>query len=292
MQDALWVIVGPTASGKTELALRLAEREGGEILSADSVQVYRYFDVGSSKPSAEEQARAAHHLIDLLEPNESMDTATWSALADERIATLRAAGKVPIVCGGTFLWVKTLLRGLAPAPRADEAVRARHRALVEQNGRAALHATLAKVDPEMAAKLNPNDFVRVSRALEVYELSGKPMSQWQAEHGFRQSRHHARLVGIERSGDEMDARIRARAEAMLQAGLREEVRGLMERGFADAKPMGSVGYKQVLAAERGELPEAELLDAIVRATRIFVRRQRTWLRDEDVQWLAPETLPD
>ncbi len=303
---ALWVVVGPTASGKTELALRMCERLGGEIISADSVQVYRHFDIGSGKPSAEERARATHHLVDIVEPTENMDAAIWSARADDAIACVRARGRVPIVCGGTFLWVKTLLRGLAPAPTADDGVRAAHRALVDSEGRAALHAKLAEVDPVSAERLNPNDFVRVSRALEVFELSGKPMSQWQQEHAFQDTRYEARLLGVRRTPQELDARIRARAEAMLAAGWAEEVRSLAARGFADTKPMGAVGYKQVLAAHRAEQcddnvraeqprgadvdakappSEAELLDNIVRATRVFARRQRTWLRDEDVKWL-------
>ncbi len=302
-EPALRVVVGPTASGKTELALRMAEQLSGEIISADSVQVYRHFDIGSGKPDAGERGRAVHHLIDIVEPTAAMDAAIWSARADAAIADVRARGRVPIVCGGTFLWVKTLLRGLAPAPTADESVRAVHRALVESEGREALHAKLAKVDPVSAERLNPNDFMRVSRALEVFELSGKPMSQWQQEHAFQDARYEARLLGVGRTPEELDARIRARAEAMLAAGWAEEVRALSARGFTDTKPMGAVGYKQVLAAQSAELQraegvgaepppsEAELLDSIVRATRVFARRQRTWLRDENVEWLEPGELP-
>ncbi|HMR06866.1 MAG TPA: tRNA (adenosine(37)-N6)-dimethylallyltransferase MiaA, partial [Polyangiaceae bacterium] len=182
-KDTLLVVVGPTASGKTELALKMAQRLHGEIVSADSVQVYRHFDIGSGKPSADEQARATHHLVDIVDPTDSMDAAAWAARADAAIRDIRARGRVPIVCGGTFLWVKALLRGLSPAPRGDETLRAAHRAIAEAEGRSALHARLAQVDAASAERLNPNDFVRVSRALEVFELSGKPMSQWQAEHG-------------------------------------------------------------------------------------------------------------
>ncbi len=266
----------------------MAQRLHGEIVSADSVQVYRHFDIGSGKPSADEQARATHHLVDIVDPTDSMDAAAWAARADAAIRDIRARGRVPIVCGGTFLWVKALLRGLSPAPRGDETLRAAHRAIAEAEGRSALHARLAQVDAASAERLNPNDFVRVSRALEVFELSGKPMSQWQAEHGFKDARYAARLIGVRRTPEELDQRIRLRAAAMFEAGWVEEVRRLTGRGFAATKPMAAVGYKQVLAAVSAETPPSAeaLLDEVVRATRVFARRQRTWLRDEDVQWLS------
>src|SRR5262245_30491550 len=193
----LLVVVGPTASGKTALAIELAERHGGEILSADSVQVYRHFDIGTGKPSAAELARAPQHLLDLVEPEQTLDAARWAELADAEIRAILARGKRPIVCGGSFLWVRALLYGLAPAPPASEAIRVQHRAIAaEADGRARLHARLAEVDPPSAARLAANDFVRVSRALEVFELSGKPLSDWHAGHGFREPRFRARLLGV------------------------------------------------------------------------------------------------
>jgi len=283
--DELLVVVGPTASGKTELAIRLAERFDGEIVSADSVQIYRGYDIGSGKPSADERARAPHHLIDVTGALAPIDAQTFADLADQTIADIKRRGRVPIVCGGTFLWVKALVQGLAPAPPKDDEIRARHVAIADAEGRAALHARLAEVDPESAARLAPNDLVRVSRALEIFELSGKPQSQFFAEHGFRDHRHDARLVGVARARDELDERIRARVLAWLDAGWIDEVRALLDKGHASARPMGSVGYKQVRAHLEGELSREELPDAIVRATRVFVRRQRTWLRDEPVLWV-------
>lgn len=287
----LLVVVGPTASGKTDLAIRLAEASNGEIVSADSVQVYRHFDIGSGKPNADERSRARHHLVDVCDPLESIDAAQWAARADRAIADIRARGKVPILCGGTFLWIRALLYGLASAPPADEALRNRHRALADERGRDALHAELALADAESAARLNPNDFVRVSRALEVYELTGKPMSEWQKEHGFRERRFDARLVGlgVAQDRERLDERIRARVRSMLDGGWLDEVRDLLGRGFGDARAMAAVGYRQVREAvdSREESAEsAELRSAIVRATRIFARRQRTWLRDEPVRWLG------
>lgn len=284
--DELLVVVGPTATGKTELAIRLAERLGGEVVGADSVQIYAGFDIGSGKPTAEELARAPHHLIGVADPLVPVEAQRFAALAEAAVAGIRARGKVPIVCGGTFLWVKALVWGLAPMPGADPALRAEHARLAETEGRAALHARLAAVDAASAARLAPNDLVRVSRALEVLALSGKPMSAWQAEHGFRTARHRARLVGVLRSPEELDARIARRTDAWLAGGWIEEVRGLVARGYGQARAMGSVGYREVLAHVEGRLPADALAEAVVRSTRVFVRRQRTWLRDLDVQYVA------
>jgi tRNA dimethylallyltransferase len=285
----LLVIVGPTASGKTELAVRLAEAIGGEVVGADSVQVYRRFDIGTGKPSAEERARAPHHLVDVVEPLEPMDAAQWALRAEGAIDDIIARGKTPLVCGGAFLWVRSLLFGLAPTPTADTRVRERHRVTAEAQGRAALHAELARVDPETAARLAPNDFVRVSRALEVHELTGVPQSQWHAQHGFREPRYEARLVGVQRSPDELSARISERVAAMLRAGWIDEVQALLADGFGAARAMRSVGYRQIADALENDAT-AELAEKIVRATRIFARRQRTWLRDEPVEWIAPDAI--
>jgi tRNA dimethylallyltransferase len=289
----LLVVVGPTATGKTELAVELSERHGGEIVSADSVQIYREFVVGTGKPSAEERARVAHHLIDVVDPLEPVDAARFAELAERAIEDIRARGKRPIVCGGTFLWVRAHVYGLAPAPPADPAVRARHRALVEAEGRPALHAALAAVDAVAATRLAPNDFVRVSRALEVFELTGAPLTSFHEQHGFRTPRYQARLLGVKRAPAELDERIARRVRGMLAAGWVDEVRSLLAAGYGSARAMGSVGYKQIHEALRAEtsLDDDILYDPIRRATRVFARRQRTWLRDENVEWLEPGTLP-
>lgn len=288
--ERLLCVVGPTASGKSALALRLAQQLGGEILSADSMQLYRGFDIGTGKPSAEERALVPHHLLDVTSPLEVWDAARWAGEAARLIADVRGRGKLPIVCGGTFLWVRALIYGLADAPRGDEELRARHRVWAEAEGRAALHARLAQVDPISAARLSPNDFVRVSRALEVFELTGTPLSRVQAEHGFREQRFAVRLIGVARERPELDALIAARVRGMLEAGLVSEVERLVAEGFAEARAMGSVGYRQVREARAAgsASDEAGLADAIVRATRVFARRQRTWLRDQPVEWLPPD----
>jgi tRNA dimethylallyltransferase len=284
--NELITVVGPTASGKTDLAVALARRWGGEVVSADSVQIYREFDVGSGKPTLDQRAGVPHHLIDALHPLDAIDARAYAMLADQAIAEIRRRGRVPVVCGGTFLWIKALVLGLADTPPADPAIRAKHAAIVAAGGREALHSDLRVVDPATAARLAPNDFVRVSRALEVFQLTGRPLSAWHAEHGFSRERYHARLVGVAQAREDLDRRIAARVASMLDRGWVEEVRLLIGRGYLDARAMASVGYKQVRAHVEGSLPQSELEGAIVRATRVFARRQRTWLRDQPVTWVV------
>jgi tRNA dimethylallyltransferase len=279
-------VVGPTASGKTALAVALAERLGGEVVSADSVQIYRGFDVGSGKPTADELRRAAHHLVSTLDPMAHVDAASWAERAARAIEDIRMRGRVPIVCGGTFLWVKALQFGLAEAPAASAEIRARHRAMAEAEGRPALHARLRALDPESAERLHPNDLVRISRALEVHELTGRPLSAWQREHAFAHERHAMTLLAIGRDAAALTERIRLRVREWLGKGWIEEVEGLVAAGHGEARAMGSVGYAQVMAMLRGELAREELEVSIVRATRVFARRQRTWLNHADVRWLG------
>ncbi|HEX8796732.1 MAG TPA: tRNA (adenosine(37)-N6)-dimethylallyltransferase MiaA, partial [Polyangiaceae bacterium] len=224
-----------------------------------------------------ELERAPHHLVSTIDPLEPMDAAAWAVLASRAIDDVRARGRVPIVCGGTFLWIKALLYGLAETPAASPELRERLRAVAEAEGRPALHARLREVDPESAARLHPNDLVRVSRALEVWELTGKPMSVWQREHAFARERHRARLVAIAHDPASLTERIQQRAHAWVAGGWIEEVQALLARGYGEARAMSSVGYAQVRAMLAGELPREELEIAIVRATRVFARRQRTWL---------------
>lgn len=283
--SVLICIVGPTASGKTALASRFAASVSGEIVTADSVQIYRELDIGSGKPTPEELALAPHHLVSTIDPMSPCDAARFVGLADAVIADVADRGRVPIVCGGSYLWIKALVWGLVDAPPADEAMRARHREMAERDGRAALHEELRKVDPESAARLHPNDVVRVSRALEVFESSGEKMSALHAAHGFAEMRHRAKLFALSCTPGELDARIEARVAAFLRAGWIDEVRALLARGRGDARAMGAVGYREIVAYLRGEIAESELQNAIIRSTRIFARRQRTWLGHEPVTLL-------
>jgi tRNA dimethylallyltransferase len=292
LKERLLAVVGPTASGKSELALRLCRRIGGEIVSADSVQIYRRFDIGSAKASKAERAEVPHHFIDEFDALEPVDAARFAELARARIGEIVARGKRPVVCGGTFLWVRALVYGLALAPAGDEAIRARHRKEAEQHGRAWLHARLLQVDPESHARLGPNDLVRVSRALEVYELTGKPLSALQSEHGFRQADYDLRCVGIRHDRARLTERIDQRVADMFARGWLDEVRDLLRDGYGSARALRSVGYRQLAEAlvSGGDIDRAELALRVTRATRTFVRRQLTWLRDAPVIWLDPADL--
>ncbi|HHH11390.1 MAG TPA: tRNA (adenosine(37)-N6)-dimethylallyltransferase MiaA, partial [Sorangium sp.] len=219
------------------------------------------------------------------------DARRFVTLADAAIADIRARGRTPVVCGGTFLWVKALLQGLAPAPPANPELRANHRRIVDEKGRPALHAMLAKVDPSSAARLAPNDFVRVSRALEVFQLSGKPISVWHAEHNFASARYRGRYVRVVRPREQLDARIQQRTLDWLERGWIQQVETMLSAGLGDCRAMKSVGFRQLVEHLRGGISDAELAPSIVRATRKFARRQRTWLRDVEVTWVAPNDDP-
>ena len=286
----LLAVVGPTASGKTSLAVRAAELCRGEVVSADSVQVYRHFDIGSGKPTEEERRGIPHHMLSVVDPEEEMDASLFAEAANRRIQDIRDRGKLPIVCGGTFLWTKALLFGLAPAPPKDDAIRARHQRLADEQGRAVLHTQLMAVDPASAERLNPNDLVRVSRALEVHELTGIPLSEFHRRHGFGRPRYRTSLLGIRHSPERLTQRIEARVVDMLQRGWLDEVRDLERRGYGSSRPMASVGYRQVHAAlmAGGAIDSSALTDEVVRATRVFARRQRTWLREQPVHWLESD----
>lgn len=290
----LLVFVGPTATGKSALAARVAAHLGGEVVSADSVQVYRYFDIGSGKPSEEELAMAPHHLIDIADPLEPIEASVWAELARQKITEIRARGAVPVVCGGTFLWVRALLFGLAAAPPGDANIRARHKEQAESQGRASLHEALARVDPASAARLHPNDLIRVSRALEVFEMTGTQLSALQESHGFRAPHYDARLLSIDWEKDEYEGRLRERVRDMLAQGFREEVRDLISRGYEKARAMDAVGYRQVREAVLGEeaVSDEDLLQRVTQVTRIFARRQRTWLRDEPQTKLKSSVLAE
>lgn len=286
----LLCVVGPTATGKTELAIQLCEQLGGEVISADSVQIYRWFDVGSGKPTEAERARAVHHLIDVQDPLDPLDASRYAQMAGELIEQVRARGRVPVVCGGTFLWVRALVLGLSGAPGADPQLREELRREAAERGTPYLHERLMGVDPVTAARVSPNDLVRIERALEVYELTGRPLSDWHAEHQRRAPRHQARYVSVRWERDEQDRRIARRANAWLESGWIEEVRGLIERGLGDTRPMGSVGYREVRDHVRGELSREELLERVVRSTRVYARRQRTWIREVPLTWIDPTSL--
>jgi tRNA dimethylallyltransferase len=282
------VIAGPTASGKTALAVALARRLGGEIVNADSQQVYRGLDVGTAKPTAEERAAAPHHLLDVVEPGEGMDAARFVALADAAVAEVAGRGRVPVVAGGTGLYLRALLHGVADAPGRDPALRARLEDEAARLGRPALHARLAAIDPDAAARIRPNDLVRVVRALEIV-AGGRRPSELHAAHAFREDRYDAVVVALDPPRDELHARIDARVRAMFEGGLLAEAEALAARlGAAAAEARLPIGYAEAIACLRGELAREEAIRRVQVAHRRYARRQVIWLRRErGVEWLRP-----
>ncbi len=278
--EPLQVIAGPTGSGKTALALRLAQAMDAEIISADSQQVYRHFDIGTAKPSPEEQVAVPHHLISVVEPTEPFSAARFQALADAAIEEIRARGKRVLVVGGTGLYLRILLHGVVAAPPGSPELRRTLEVEADAAGQEAFHARLAAVDPETAAKVKPADRLRIIRALEIYALTGQTAAHWRAQHAFAQARHPFELRVLDPPRAALYEAINARTKAMFERGLVDEVRSLVARGFRDAPPMGSVGYAQALAVAEGTLAEPEAVAQAAQATRNYAKRQLTWFRRE------------
>ncbi len=270
----LIVIGGPTASGKTALAVEMAERLGGEIVSADSQQCYRGLDVGTAKPTEAEQARARHHLLDVADPEEQLDAARFVQLADAAIADITARGKRAIVAGGTGLWIRALLRGLLEAPGASPEFRAALRDDFERLGVPALHERLRAVDAGSAARILPNDRVRIERALEVHALSGRRLSELQREHAFADARYEAMILFLDPPREVLRERIDARTRRMFaDGGLRRETEWLLARGAV--KALKIIGYGEMAEALRtSDFAAAEAKTAA--RTRQYAKRQRTW----------------
>jgi tRNA dimethylallyltransferase len=281
-------VVGPTAAGKTELAMRIAEAAGGEILSADSQQVYRGMDIGTGKATAEQQARVRHHLIDVVDPSEEMTAARYVELADAAIADMARRGKGVVGCGGTGLYVRAFLYGLFPGPPADRAFRDRLAAEAAATGVDKLWERLAAVDPPAAARIERRDLIRITRALEVHELTGRPMSEHQAAHDFTKlaRRHDVRLVGLAPPRAELVERIHARVDAMIAGGLVDEVKRLLAAGHdPGARAFAAIGYREIIAHLAGDLALEAAVEQIKKATRRYARRQTIWFRaDPTVTW--------
>ena len=287
-EEGLTVIAGPTASGKTVLALKVAQAHGAEIISADSQQVYRHFDIGTAKPSAEELARVPHHLISIVEPLEPFSAARFQALADQAIAEIRQRGKQVLVVGGTGLYLRILLHGVVAAPPADPALREQLQARAERDGKEALHRALAEVDPESAARIPVNDLVRTIRALEIHALTGRTAAEWRKAHGFAPDRYPFRLFVLDPPRDALYRAIDARTHAMFEGGLLEEVERLVRLGYRDAAPMRSVGYREALLHLEGKLSREDAERLAAQATRHYAKRQLTWFRKEPgARFVAP-----
>ena len=294
-EPLLVAVVGPTASGKTALAVALAERFSGEIVNCDSVALYREFEVGTAKPSKEERARAPHHLLDVFSPTDAVTAGDYARRAREVIAEIARRGKMPIVAGGTGLYLRALLEGLFAGPPRSEELRARLRADAEEKGAEHLHDMLLRLDPAAAAKIHANDVPKTIRAIEVAMTARRPMTEmWQEGRdplkGFRLLR-----LGLDPERNALYTRINERAKRMFEAGLVEETKALLDRYGDDAKPLASLGYKQAVQLLRGENDRKTAVWAAQQGHRNYAKRQLTWFRREpDVRWLKgfgddPET---
>ena len=285
----LIIITGPTGAGKTDLALTAAEALAGEIINADSLALYRGFDLGTAKPGPDERRRVPHHLVDVLDPDETFDAAAYLRAARPIVERLGRDGIPALAVGGTGFYLRSLTRGLFDGPGRDEAFRAR---LAEEAAAGAdLHARLAAVDPETAARLAPADRVRIERALEVHHLSGRTMADWQRAHGLAEKPFQTLTLVVDRPPGEMAVRLAARTRGMFERGLIEETRGLLAAGWPkDLKPFGAIGYKESLRHLAGEISAAEAEAETLAATRRYAKRQRTWFRGQmpEAHWFHPE----
>ncbi len=284
------LIAGPTAVGKTALSLSLAETLGTEIINADSMQVYRYMDIGTAKPSVEERARIRHHLIDVADPDEPYDAALFVRQARPVIESLHARGRIPLVVGGTGLYMKALTRGLCPGPGADPETRRGVLEDLERRGLLSLHEELRRVDPTCAAKIHPNDRQRIVRALEVFRSTGVPLSQWQDAHGFRHNLYRTVKIALYRERRDLYERIDGRVLQMMAQGLVDEVRGLVERGYpCTLKSMQSLGYRHMCLYLAGTISLDEAVRVLQRDTRRYAKRQLTWFKgDPEFRWFHAE----
>jgi tRNA dimethylallyltransferase len=291
----LVAFVGPTAVGKTVLSLRLAKEIRAEIISVDSVQVFRGLDIGTAKPGLEEQQQVPHHLIDVADPDEPFDVADFVHKALGIIRSITSRGKVPLLVGGSGLYLRSLLEGLAPCPGHDPMVREMLHKILSNQGKRALHDLLAGADPEAASRLHPNDKFRIIRALEVYHQTGEPMSMWHRRHkSTLGQRLSCTKIGLVRPRKELYERIDSRVDAMLDAGFLEEVKFLLDKGYSHRlKPLQSLGYRHIISFLKGKVSFDEAVSQLRRDTRHYAKRQLTWFRaDPEIRWYHPEVLMD
>ncbi len=276
-------ILGPTCTGKSDLALWLALKVGGEIVNADSMQVYRHFDIGSAKPDAAARKQAPHHVVDVAEPDEAFNAARFQKMADVAVREISARGGVPVIVGGTGLYLRALFHGLFDAPTdADLRNRLKTRYLADP---LSIYRELEQHDPAYARSISPHDRVRVVRALEIYYLSGVAMSEQCSAHGFRDERYDVYKIGLSRERGDLYGVIERRVDLMLRRGWVEEVEGLLRRYPLSARPFQSIGYREIVLYLTGEIGHQEMVEAIKRATRRYAKRQFTWFsKEKGIEW--------
>jgi len=286
------VVVGPTASGKTDTGLKLASRIGGEIVSADSMQIYRWMDIGTAKPTALERAEIPHHLIDILTPDQPYNAGQFAQDADQVIAELQEQGKPTILLGGTNLYIRALIHGMIPVPEISAPVKAEIKRLLAEKGLVQCYQRLQSLDPKSAAKLHPNDVARISRALAVFLETGRSIQDLQEEHGFKQMRYQPLFIGTRWPREELYQRINQRVLLMVEAGLVEETESLLWRGYgSDLPSLRSIGYRQALEFLDEKIDRDKMISDIQQKSRHYAKKQMTWYRNNpDVQWLDGNDL--
>ncbi len=285
----LIIIAGPTGVGKTDIAIRLAAERCGEIISADSMQVYRFMDIGTAKPTREQRSIVRHHLIDVADPDQPFNASLFIRHAEDVIADLHSRHKPIFVVGGTGLYIKALLGGLFEGPGADESLRSYFKDIAEKQGKERLHELLRSKDEKAAGAINPSDVSRMVRALEVIELTGVSIIDMQQDHRFRDMKYRSVKLGIRMERERLYEMIDLRVDRMLEEGFVAEVKALQERGYAsELKPLQSLGYKHMGSHLRGDCSFDEAVRLMKRDTRHYAKRQMTWFAaDSGIKWFSP-----
>ena len=283
------VICGPTGIGKTACAIRVAKAVNGRIINADSMQIYRYMDIGTAKPTMAERNEIPHAMVNIIDPDDEFDAARFSEMADGFIKDFTSQGFVPIVAGGTGLYIKALVSGLFRARPADKAVIDRLTRDVQESGADVLHDRLTQIDPKAGARIHPNDSFRIIRALEIYETTGKPISEYHEEHRFSDQPYRALKIGLSMDRDILYGRINQRVDLMMEQGFLNEVESLMKMGYSPSlKSMGSLGYRHMAAYLGGTVSYEDSVALLKRDTRRYAKRQLTWFRaDSEIEWFEP-----
>lgn len=285
-------ILGPTAIGKTEIALRLAERIDAEIVSLDSRQLYRLMNIGTAKPTIAQREAVPHHLIDCVDIDQPFSVADYQRRGDVALTDIRKRRRRALVVGGAGLYFRALVDGLFAGPGANFTIRERLRREAEENGALTLHERLRQCDPDSASRIHPNNVVRVIRALEIYELTGKPISELQIQWKNAETRYEFRAFGLDMPREKLYNRIEARADRMVEAGLIREVKGILDAGYSpDCAALRSFGYKEIIDHLGGRLTLTEAIALLKQNTRQFAKRQLTWFRgDSRIEWIDLSSL--
>jgi tRNA dimethylallyltransferase len=285
--EKIWVIVGPTAVGKGEVGFELAKRTGAEVISADSMKIYRGLDIGTAKPSVEKRKQVVYHFIDWVEPDQLYSAAQFAEEARRKIREIRKRGKKVLVVGGTGLYIRALTQGLFLGPPANPELRQKLREKKEKYGQDFLYQELKKIDPEAAEKIHPHDWIRLCRALEVFSLTGKPISFWQKQGDYPKIENEFIICGLLREKESLNQRIEQRVDQMIEQGLVEEVKKIISRGYQENLPaLQALGYKEIIGYLKGRYSLKEAIKKIKRRTKLFSKRQLTWFsKMEKISWL-------